>query len=122
MRDDKWDEKESEKGHKLIDYAGRCVKVPNDAAAAKVTEDCSGRYEFMPDGSWSGSGTCTAKYSSDDTISVTWAEGSKMKEWVYRATGGTGKYKGIGGGGTYRYDNLTDTLAGGRYSSRWELP
>jgi hypothetical protein len=27
---DKWDEKEVEKGHKLVDYAGRCVNVPND--------------------------------------------------------------------------------------------
>ena len=40
---DKWDEKEVEKGHKLVDYVGRCVKVPNDPAAPKATEefDCS---------------------------------------------------------------------------------
>ena len=25
---DKWDEKEPEKGHKLVDFAGRCIKVP----------------------------------------------------------------------------------------------
>jgi hypothetical protein len=25
---DKWDEKEVDKGHKLVDYAGRCVNVP----------------------------------------------------------------------------------------------
>ena len=25
---DKWDEKEPEKGHKLVDYAGRCINVP----------------------------------------------------------------------------------------------
>ena len=25
---DKWDVKEPEKGHKLVDYAGRCVNVP----------------------------------------------------------------------------------------------
>jgi hypothetical protein len=119
---DKWEEKETDKGHKLVDYAGRCVKVPDNAAAAKVTEDCAGQYEYTPDGSWSGSGTCIAKYSADDTISLTWAESSKLEEWVYKATGGTGKYKGIGGGGTYKYDNLSDTLAGGRYKSRWELP
>ncbi len=119
---DKWDEKELEKGHKSVDYAGRCVKVPDKATAAKVTEDCTGQYEYKPDGSWSGSGTCIAKYSTADTISVTWAEGSKLKEWVYKATGGTGKYKGIDGGGTYKYDNLSDTLAGGRYNSKWELP
>ena len=25
---DKWDVKEPEKGHKLVDYAGRCINVP----------------------------------------------------------------------------------------------
>jgi hypothetical protein len=29
---DKWDESEPEKGHKLIEYAGRCVCVSNDSA------------------------------------------------------------------------------------------
>ena len=45
-----------------------------------------------------------------------------LKENPYRATGGTGKFKGLRGGGTYRYDQLTDTLFGGRYNSKWELP
>ncbi len=119
---DKWEEKEQKPGHKVVDYAGRCVKVPDNAASPKVTEDCTGQYEYLPDGSWSGSGSCTAKYSTDDTISVTWAESSQLKEWTYAATGGSGKYKGILGGGTYKYDNLTDTLAGGRYKSKWQLP
>ena len=119
---DKWEEKEQKPGHKVVDYAGRCVKVPDNAATPKVTEDCTGQYEYLPDGVWSGSGSCTAKYNSNDTISVTWAESSQLKEWTYTATGGTGKYKGIVGGGTYRYDNLTDTLAGGRYKSKWKLP
>ena len=44
---DKWDEKEVEKGHKLIDYAGRCVLIPDDTAAPKYTEDCVGKYEYM---------------------------------------------------------------------------
>ena len=34
---DKWDVKEPEKGHKLVDYAGRCVDIPDDAAAPKST-------------------------------------------------------------------------------------
>ena len=36
---DKWDEKEPEKGHKLVDYASRCVIVPHDTAAAKADPD-----------------------------------------------------------------------------------
>ena len=56
---DKWDVKEPEKGHKLVDYAGRCVNIPDDPAAPKSTADCVGKYEYMPDESWKGSGTCT---------------------------------------------------------------
>jgi hypothetical protein len=33
---DKWDVKEPEKGHKLVDYAGRCVNIPDDVAAPKI--------------------------------------------------------------------------------------
>ena len=53
---DKWDVKEPEKGHKLVDYAGRCVNVPDDAAAPKSTADCAGKYEYMPDGSGRAAG------------------------------------------------------------------
>ena len=57
---DKWDEKEVDKGHKLVDYAGRCVRIPDDPAAQpKDTADCVGKYEYMPDESWKGTGTCT---------------------------------------------------------------
>lgn len=119
---DKWDEKEPKKGHKLVDYAGRCVKVPDDAAAAKTTEECVGRYEYQPDGTWSAAGTCTATQKLGDTLSVTWEEGSQLKENPYKAVGGTGKFKGVTGGGTYKYDQLTDALFGGRYSSKWQLP
>ena len=46
---DKWDVKEPEKGHKLVDYAGRYINVPDDAAAPKSAADCAGKYEYMPD-------------------------------------------------------------------------
>lgn len=119
---DKWDEKEREKGHKLVEYAGRCVKVPDDSSRVKSTEACKGNYEYMPDGSWKGSGTCDVTQSKDDTLTITWEEGSHLKENPYKATGGTGKFKGVGGGGTYKYDQLTDSLFGGRYHSKFELP
>ena len=120
---DKWDEKEVEKGHKLVDYAARCVGIPDDPAAPKNTEDCVGKYEYMPDGSYKGSGTCTWKFKeAGDTITETWEEGSDLKDNPYKITGGTGKYEGASGGGTYTYENLTDTLAGGRYKGTIELP
>ena len=73
---DKWDEKEVEKGHKLVDYAGRCVNIPDDAATPKYTEECVGKYEYMPDESWKGSGSCTYKYKDGDTVTDTFEEGS----------------------------------------------
>jgi hypothetical protein len=56
---DKWNETEPDKGHKVVDFGGRCVAVPNDPAAPQYAEDCTGKYEYMPDGSWKGVGTCT---------------------------------------------------------------
>src|SRR5262245_42862092 len=119
---DKWNETEPDKGHKLVEYAGRGVGIPDDPAAPKVTWDCVGNYEYMPDGSWKGSGTCTDHYAGGDKVYVTWEEGSHLKEYPYKYTGGTGIYLGASGGGTYTYENLTDTLQGGRYKSTLQLP
>ncbi len=120
---DKWNESEPDKGHKLVDYAGRCVNIPDEPAATpKATDDCVGKYEYMPDGSWKGTGTCTVTFKGGDTLSETWEEGSQLKEYPFKITGGTGKYQGASGGGTYFYESLTDTLAGGRYNGKIELP
>ncbi|MGB9043274.1 MAG: hypothetical protein WCC81_12490 [Pseudolabrys sp.] len=119
---DKWDEKEVEKGHKLVDAAVRCVDIPNDPAGPKYSQECVGKYEYMPDESWKATGTCTDTYKSGDTKFESWEEGSHLKEYTYKITGGTGKYQGAGGGGTYIYENLTDTLSGGTYKGTVELP
>ena len=119
---DKWDEKEVEKGHKLVDWAGRCVTVPDDAAVPKATAECVGKYEYMPDKSWKGTGTCTYTYKGGDTLNDTWQEGSDLKEYTYQNTGGTGKYEGASGGGTYFYESLSDTITGGTYKGQMILP
>src|SRR5262245_34423189 len=119
---DKWDVKEPEKGHKLVDYAGRCVKIPDDVAAPKSTADCVGKYEYMPDGSWRGSGTCTYNYKGGDKVNLSWEEGSHLKEYTYENTGGIGKYGGASGGGAFTLEHLTDTLLGGKYKGTIELP
>jgi hypothetical protein len=119
---DKWDESEPDKGHKLVDYAGRCVGIPDDPTAPKVTCDCIGKYEYMPDGGWKGSGTCTVTVKGGDTLQETWEEGSHLKEYPYKYTGGTGKYEGASGEGTYTSENLTDTLQWGRFKGTIELP
>jgi hypothetical protein len=119
---DKWNESEPDKGHKVVDYAGRCVDIPDDAAVPKLVEDCVGTYEFMPDESWKGSGTCTVNYRNGDKEFKTWEEGSHLRAYVYTVTGGTGEYEGASGGGTYTLDQLTDTLYGGRYEGKLEQP
>jgi hypothetical protein len=118
---DKWDVKEPEKGHKLVDAAMRCVLIPDDPAEPTISQDCAGNYEYMPDESWKGTGTCTDNYPGGK-ISLTWEEGSHLKEYTYTKTGGTGKYQGVKGGGTYMYQSLTDTLSGGRYKGTIQLP
>jgi hypothetical protein len=119
---DKWEEKEIAKDQKVVDYAGRCVKVPSDAGGEKVMEDCAGKYEYMPDKSWKSAGACTSTYPGGDKTFETWEEGSHLTAYPYKITGGTGKYEGASGGGTYFYENLTDTLAAGTYQGSVVTP
>lgn len=119
---DKWDEKEIEKGHKLVAYAGRCVEIPDNPAAPKATEICTGSYEYLADGSWKGNGTCIDTYKTGGTKTITFEEGSHLKEFTYQITGGTGDYKGATGGGTYTNDQLTDTMTGGRFKGTMTVP
>jgi hypothetical protein len=119
---DKWTESEPEKGHKLADLVQRCVLIPNDPAAPKFTQDCVGKYEYMPDKSWKATGTCTDTDKSGDKRYESWEEGSHLKEYTYKYTGGTGEYEGASGGGTYMYEALTDTLFGGTYKGQMVLP
>jgi hypothetical protein len=59
---DKWDVKEPEKGHKLVEYAGRCVSIPDDEQTEPMySMECVGNYEFMPDESWKGTGTALTR-------------------------------------------------------------
>jgi hypothetical protein len=71
---DKWTETEPEKGHKLADLVQRCILIPNDPAAPKFTEDCVGKYEYLPDKSWKATGTCTETFKGGDKRYVTWEE------------------------------------------------
>jgi hypothetical protein len=75
----------------------------------------------MPDKSWKASGTCTDNIGKDKRYE-SWEEGSEMKEYPYKLTGGTGKYEGVTGGGTYVYENLSDTIAGGTYKGTVTTP
>ena len=119
---DKWDVKEPEKGHKLVEYAGRCVSIPDDEQTEPMySMECVGNYEFMPDESWKG--TCTDTFKSGDKKNESWEEGSHLNgKYPYKYTGGTGKYAGATGGGTYTMEELTDTLLGGKFKGQLVLP
>src|SRR5262245_38829860 len=58
----------------------------------------------MPEGSWKGTEDCNLSFKSGDTLSETWKEGSPLKEYIFKITGGTGKFAGAKGGGTYKSD------------------
>ena len=119
---DTWDEKELEKGHKLVDNKARCVYVPDDPAVSSYSDECVGKYEYMPDESWKGSGSCTETKDGDKRVDA-WEEGSHLKEYTYKLISDTGKYEGIKGGGTYFYKELPSTpFIGGRYKGKMELP
>ena len=119
---DKWAETEPEKSHKPVDAAMRCGVVPDNPALEKYAQDCTGKYDYMPDGSWKSAGSCTNSFKSGDKSYETWEEGSHLKEYTYKKTGGTGKYAGASGGGTYMYEGVTDTVFGGRYKGQLILP
>jgi hypothetical protein len=119
---DKWAETEPEKGHKLVEAAMRCGVVPDNPTLEKYAQDCTGKYEYMPDGSWKSAGSCTNSFKSGDKSYETWEEGSHLKEYTYKKTGGTGKYAGASGSGTYMYEGVTDTVFGGRYKGQLILP
>jgi hypothetical protein len=100
----------------------RCGVVPDNPGLEKYAQDCTGKYEYMPDGSWKSAGSCTNSFKSGDKSYETWEEGSDLKEYTYKKTGGTGKYAGATGGGTYMYEGVTDTVFGGRYKGKLILP
>ena len=119
---DKWNVSEPDKGHKLVDFAGRGVAIPDDPTEPMASLVCVGNYEYMPDGSWKGAGTCTDTFKGGDKTNYTWEEGSHLKEYMCTFAGATGKYQGARGMGTYTSENLTDTLSFGRYKGKLELP
>ena len=110
-----------------VKYAGRGLGIPDDRTEAPAVGSFVGNYEFRPDGSYTGSGTGTETFKDGSTTNYTWEEDSLLKEGTYKYTGGTGKYAGVSGGGTYElyegYDTYKPgTLQGCRYKDQIVLP
>ena len=113
---DKWNVSEPEKGDKSVEYAGRGLGIPDDPTEPPASGSYVGTYKYKPDGSWTGEGTGTETFEGGDTTNYTWYEDSSYNENTYTYTGGTGKYKGVSGGGTYTlYKGVS---RGGTYTYR----
>ena len=113
FRTNVWDVLELDEGHSVAWWRGEGVYFDDDPSAAShlSTADCAGTYESMPDETYKGSGFCTYTDRDGDKHFLKWWEGSDMEESRYEYIGGTGKYTGLGGGGTYTAEELTDTLS-----------
>ena len=111
-----------EKGQKLGDYTGRELDISDDGAATKLTGYIEGKYEST-NGSWKGSGTCTYRDQDGDELYESWEEEGLENKGTYKTTGGTGKYKGASGSGTYTLDpkGLAEPLSGGTYNYNGKL-
>ena len=110
---DKWDEKEPEKGHKLVDYASRCVIVPDDTAASKSQKSAQVSTSTCLTGVGRAAEPAPIPQGRRHQGQFRWEEGSHLKEYTYKITGGTGKFKGASGGGTYMYEELDGHSLGG---------
>ena len=127
---DKWNVSEPEKGHKLVEYAGRGLGIPDDRTEPPAVGSYLGNYEFWPDGRWKGAGIATETFEGEGTTYYTWEEGSTLTENTYKYTGGTGIYEGVSGGGTYTlYEGVSGggpytpcTLQGCRYKDQIVFP
>ena len=127
---DKWDPKfEAETGNTLVEYAGRGLGVPDDYTEPPAEGSYVGTYTYKPDGSWTGAGSGIETFKGGDTTYYIWEESSdNLKENTYKYTGGTGKYKGASGGGTYTlYEDVSGgykpgTLQGCKYKDQIVLP
>ena len=121
---DLWDVMELDEGHSVVLAKFRCVTFTDDPTSPVhySTGDCTGTYEFMPDESWKSSGYCTWTFRDGDTAFLKFWEGSDMEVSRYDWVGGTGRYTGATGGGTYTTEQLTDTLTANRIEEVMELP
>jgi len=119
---DKWNESEPDKGHKLVDYAGRCVNIPDDPAAPKATADCVGKYEYMPDKSWKGSGTCTYTFKGGDKLNDSWRRVRTSRNTRTRIPVERANTKALVAAARTPLRELTDTLLGGKYKGTIQLP
>ena len=113
---DKWTETELEQGHKLAENSvQRCALLPTDPSAEKATHELRGKVmSTCLTAAGRAVGPAPTPIRAATKYPKLGRRGLSCKEYIFKFTGGTGKFEGASGGGAYFYESLTDTLAGWR--------
>ena len=110
---------ELEEGHIVVFINTKGVIMTDDPSHPfnMTPIDCMGIVEEFPDGKYKGNGYCTNTDPEGDKLFSSWSEDAA--ESRYELTGGTGKFEGARGEGTY---TVTEVSPGpqGRHVVRWQ--
>jgi hypothetical protein len=113
---------ELEKGHIVVLVKTKGVTIMDDPSHPlnMTAPDCTGIFEEFPDGKFKGNGYCAAADQDGHKLFSAWSESSETDpENRYQIAGGTGKFEGAKGEGTY---TITEVSPGpqGRHVVRWQ--
>ena len=119
-----WELLELGEGHSVALWRGQGVAYSDNPSSPLhlATIDCAGTFEFMPDGKTEDSGHCTYTTRDGDKLFDKWWQSPGMETARYEWIGGTGRWAGAKGGGTYRVTQLSDSLLSIDYSGTVEAP
>jgi hypothetical protein len=109
---------ELDEGHSVMLTFGQGVEVAADPSMPTHMSaiDCAGMIENFPDKTYKGNGYCTLTAADGSKLFQRWQEGTDMAEGRYETFGGTGKFEGAKGGGTYTVGEIPN----GRGVSMWK--
>ena len=121
---DLWETLELGEGHSVALWRGRGIAYSDnpDSPMHLAVLDCAGSFEFMADGKSRDSGHCSYTTRDGDKLFDSWWRAPDMEVSRYEWIGGTGKWAGISGGGTYSVTQLSDSLLSIDYSGVLDLP
>jgi hypothetical protein len=115
---------ELEEGHSITLSFGRGIEVADDPAMPTHMSaiDCAGMIENFPDKTYKGNGYCTLTAADGSKLFQRWQEGTDMAEGRYETFGGTGKFEGAKGEGTYTVAEIPMGRGVSMWKGRIEYP
>lgn len=119
-----WEVLELGEGHSVALWRGHGVAYSDNPKSPLhlATIDCAGSFEFMADGTAKDSGHCTYTTRDGDKLFDKWWQSPGMETSRYEWIGGTGKWAGATGGGTYTVTQLDGGLLSISYAGTVEVP